>query len=165
MKTKKISRLQAVFFINQTQISIGILALPHLLMMKSGSSGWISILLTGLLVQLTFSLYMILFHRFPKMNLYEMLEEVFGTFGRQRAASAVYFIFYVSLHAHSFCIYTDLGYLGAPSDSELGHLLNADTRFCLYRPSPAECYRQVQLYLNAIFTADLSAAFIHAGKS
>lgn len=46
MKPKKISPLQGVFFINQTQISIGILALPHLLMMKSGSSGWISILLT-----------------------------------------------------------------------------------------------------------------------
>ncbi|MED1228899.1 GerAB/ArcD/ProY family transporter [Bacillus nakamurai] len=56
MKPKKISQLQAVCFILQTQISIGVLALPHLLIVKSGSSGWISILLTGVIVQLICSL-------------------------------------------------------------------------------------------------------------
>ncbi len=103
MKPKKISRLQGVFFINQTQISIGILALPHLLMMKSGSSGWISILLTGLLVQLTFSLYMILFHRFPKLNLYEMLEEVFGTLAGKGVQ--VLYIYISRFSARSFFLY------------------------------------------------------------
>lgn len=105
MKPKKISRLQGVFFINQTQISIGILALPHLLMMKSGSSGWISILLTGLLVQLTFSLYMILFHRFPKLNLYEMLEEVFGTLAG-KGVQVLYILYFAFLCTLILSVFT-----------------------------------------------------------
>ncbi|ATX84917.1 hypothetical protein CU084_18950 [Bacillus velezensis] len=105
MKPKKISRLQGVFFINQTQISIGILALPHLLMMRSGSSGWISILLTGLLVQLTFSLYMILFHRFPKLNLYEMLEEVFGTLAG-KGVQVLYILYFAFLCTLILSVFT-----------------------------------------------------------
>ena len=94
-----------MFFINQTQISIGILALPHLLMMKSGSSGWISILLTGLLVQLTFSLYMILFHRFPKLNLYEMLEEVFGTLAG-KGVQVLYILYFAFLCTLILSVFT-----------------------------------------------------------
>ncbi|MCY9195151.1 spore germination protein [Bacillus atrophaeus] len=80
MKNKNISQLQAVFFIIQTQISIGLLALPHMLMKRAGSDGWISILLSGVLIQVTISLYMILFFRFPKLTFYEMLEKMFGKY-------------------------------------------------------------------------------------
>lgn len=93
MKPKKISQLQAVCFILQTQISIGVMALPHLLLVKSGSSGWVSILLTGVIVQLTCSLYMVLFYRFPKKNLYEMFDAVFGKF-LSKGLQVLYIIYF-----------------------------------------------------------------------
>ncbi|MEH7724481.1 GerAB/ArcD/ProY family transporter, partial [Bacillus altitudinis] len=48
----KISPSQAVFFIIQSQIGVGILALPHLLMKDMGHDGWMAIILACFFIQI-----------------------------------------------------------------------------------------------------------------
>ncbi|MBR3379903.1 MAG: GerAB/ArcD/ProY family transporter, partial [Bacillus sp. (in: Bacteria)] len=48
----KISPPQAVFFIIQSQIGVGILALPHLLMNDMGHDGWMAIILACFFIQI-----------------------------------------------------------------------------------------------------------------
>jgi len=72
------SRFQLFGFILQTQIGIGVLAFPYELHKAAGVDGWISLLLTGGVIQLLLLAYVALCERFPKRNLFEFAPLLLG---------------------------------------------------------------------------------------
>ncbi|MDV2683230.1 GerAB/ArcD/ProY family transporter [Alkalihalophilus lindianensis] len=70
---------QLALFIIQTQVGVGVLSMPYSVFDAGAKTdGWISIILAGVLVQVMVFVFMLLAKRFPTLNLYEILEGVFG---------------------------------------------------------------------------------------
>ncbi|MEC4587298.1 endospore germination permease [Bacillus safensis] len=74
----KISPPQAVFFIIQSQIGVGILALPHLLMKDMGHDGWIAIILACFFIQIINTIFLYIIYKYPETSFFQALIEVFG---------------------------------------------------------------------------------------
>lgn len=73
-----ITKIQLVFLLFQTQIGIRVLELSYDLHKKVGISGWISVILTGIAVQLILTVMYFLCIRFPKESLYEFMVHIVG---------------------------------------------------------------------------------------
>ncbi|MGD6817214.1 GerAB/ArcD/ProY family transporter [Metabacillus sp. 84] len=76
----RVTVFQLYFFIIQTQIGVGILGLPFEVQMEAKGNAWISILLSGVLIQLILTLYWLLAKRYPNQNLYEYSPQLLGRF-------------------------------------------------------------------------------------
>lgn len=93
-QNNQITQGQALFFMIQTQIGIGVLSLPYTLQKDAGRDSWISILIAGLFVQLLLLLYYVLNRRFPKLTFPEISQKLLGKYAGG-AISALYSIFYL----------------------------------------------------------------------
>src|SRR5690625_7623896 len=74
-----ITTFQLIFLLIHFQIGVGVITLPYDVYMKAKSDAWISILLTGVIIQLIILLYVALIKRFQSSNLYDIVQILFGS--------------------------------------------------------------------------------------
>ncbi|PEL08105.1 GerAB/ArcD/ProY family transporter [Bacillus sp. AFS017336] len=75
-----ISKLQLYFFIIQSQIGIGLLALPNAVETTAKGDGWISTLIAGLAVQITIIIYWLLLRKYPNAIYTEITKKILGKY-------------------------------------------------------------------------------------
>lgn len=74
-----ISLLQFVLFTVQTQIGVGVLSIPYSVFVGGAhKDAWLSILISGCMIQLLIFLYWLLSDRFKNLMYYEIVTETFG---------------------------------------------------------------------------------------
>jgi len=74
----QMTKLQLVTFLIQTQIGVGFLSLPYGIHKFAKGDSWISLLLTGLGMEVLAIFYLILCNRFPKQHLFQILQSILG---------------------------------------------------------------------------------------
>ncbi|MBL0385412.1 GerAB/ArcD/ProY family transporter [Tumebacillus sp. ITR2] len=77
-KLRSLGFTEIIFLVQATQVGIGLFNLPRIVVEEAGHSGWISILMTGALVQLALWFIVLLTRRFPEHDLYGILNLVYG---------------------------------------------------------------------------------------
>lgn len=77
-KQNNYTLLQLVFFIIQTQIGVGVLGLPFNVYGVSKQDAWISILLSGVIIQVIITTLWILGRRFPSKTIFEYSKQLAG---------------------------------------------------------------------------------------
>ena len=80
MSPSKRTQTQLVFFIIQTQIGVGILGLPFNVFLHAKQDGWISVILSGCLVQVIITIVWLLSKRFPDQSLFQYTKVLTGKF-------------------------------------------------------------------------------------
>lgn len=75
---KEITQFQLIFLLIHSQVGVGVITLPFDVFMKAKGDGWISVLLTGALIQIMIFLFGALMVRFPSSNLYGIVQSLFG---------------------------------------------------------------------------------------
>ncbi|WP_273852396.1 GerAB/ArcD/ProY family transporter [Guptibacillus spartinae] len=78
--TNEINGSQLFFIIFQTQVGVGVLSLPYSLYAKAGADGWITLLITGVAIQLIIFMLYFLSQRFPTLTLYEYAPKIVGKY-------------------------------------------------------------------------------------
>ncbi|MBM7703604.1 GerAB/ArcD/ProY family transporter [Metabacillus iocasae] len=106
-KTTNISTNQLFFLILQTQIGIGILALPYNLFKTAKTDGWISIIIASMIVQLLIVCYWWLTRRFPKKTLFEINIAILGRF-IGNGLNIGYIIYYVLVSSVVTSLYVNV---------------------------------------------------------
>ncbi|KKD41229.1 endospore germination permease [Bacillus sp. FSL L8-0167] len=101
----KISPPQAVFFIIQSQIGVGILALPHLLMKDMGHDGWMAIILACFFIQIINTIFLYIIQKYPETSFFQALIEVFGKW-IGRTLVALYTVYFASVCIVVLAIFT-----------------------------------------------------------
>src|SRR5699024_5490375 len=76
----EISSFQLVFLLIHAQIGVGVITLPYDIFVKAGSDEWISVLITGIIVQIFIFIYGYLLRRFPDYSLFDICIHVLGKF-------------------------------------------------------------------------------------
>ncbi|MED4203906.1 GerAB/ArcD/ProY family transporter [Neobacillus mesonae] len=76
----QITKLQLITFIIQTQIGVAFLSLPFDTYKFAKGDSWISLLITGVVMQVLVFFYFILSNRFPKQDLFQILQSLLGRF-------------------------------------------------------------------------------------
>ena len=76
----EISSFQLVFLLIHAQIGVGVITLPYDIFVKAGSDAWISVLITGIIVQIFIFIYGYLLRRFPDYSLFDICIHVLGKF-------------------------------------------------------------------------------------
>ncbi|MCD5324817.1 MULTISPECIES: GerAB/ArcD/ProY family transporter [Pontibacillus] len=80
VENEMITRRQYFFFIIQTLIGVGVLTLPYNLHQVAKQDGWISLLISGVIIQLVLILMWALARRFPQQHLFEYIPSIVGKF-------------------------------------------------------------------------------------
>ncbi|MBH0228623.1 GerAB/ArcD/ProY family transporter [Halobacillus yeomjeoni] len=93
---KKISRRQFFFLIVQTQIGVGILALPYDLHIIAMQDGWISLLIAGVLLQIVLVALWLVAKAYPQKDFFQINLEVFTKWGG-RIISLIYVMYFISV--------------------------------------------------------------------
>ena len=75
---KTILPYQLFFLLIQTQIGVSVVSLPHDVFNTAKGDGWISVLLTGVVVQCIIFMYIFLIQRFPNSSWKQICETLFG---------------------------------------------------------------------------------------
>ncbi len=73
-----ITTFQLGFLLIHAQIGVGILSMPHDIFKMAEEDSWITILLTGMFIQIFILLYGALQNRFPNKNLFEIARTLLG---------------------------------------------------------------------------------------
>ncbi|MCM3626650.1 spore germination protein [Paenibacillus glycanilyticus] len=102
-----ITKNQLFFLIIKTQIGIGLLSLPSVIQHSAGGDAWISVLGSGLAIQLLILVYWHLCKRYPGMNLSEMTIVFFGSY-IGRSVNAIYYCFFVIIAGYACTLYVRL---------------------------------------------------------
>lgn len=90
---QSISAFQLFFLLIHIQVGVGVISLPYDIFSSAGRNSWISVVLTGLIIQLLIFLYSMLMKRFPSHNLYDIICIIFGKrFGK--GIAFLYFLLY-----------------------------------------------------------------------
>lgn len=74
----KITPFQLTFILIHAQVGVGVITLPYDLFLKAKGDAWISILITGAILQILLFLFWGLMNRFPSSNLFEIVQQLFG---------------------------------------------------------------------------------------
>lgn len=69
---------QTMFFVQSVQIGVGLFSLPRLVSEEAGHSGWIAILIAGLITQLSVLIIFVLARRFQGLDLYGIINRLLG---------------------------------------------------------------------------------------
>ncbi|MDQ0164355.1 spore germination protein (amino acid permease) [Bacillus horti] len=102
-----ITRWQFTFLILQTQIGIGILFLPYTVQKYAGGSAWISVLVSGGIVQLLLLLFYFLCVRYPRFTLVEIMKVVLGKY-IGGALGAIYSIYFLCIGGSVLLVFTNI---------------------------------------------------------
>lgn len=99
LPSNQISKSQLFFFLIHSQIGLTILSLPQILGKTAGHDGWISIILSGIYVQLLVLMFYFIIKQYPNLTFYDITVTVFGSFiGKSvNIIMVVYYVMY-SLH-------------------------------------------------------------------
>lgn len=73
-----ITAFQLFFVLLHVQVGVGIISLPYSVFNKANVNSWISILLTGIIIQVFILLFGKLMVRFPSQHLFEIIHTLFG---------------------------------------------------------------------------------------
>lgn len=73
-----ITTFQMIFLLIHAQIGVGILSMPHDIFKEAEQDSWMTILLTGMFIQVFILLYGALLNRFPNKNLFEIARILLG---------------------------------------------------------------------------------------
>lgn len=90
----EISAFQLVFLLIHVQIGVGIINLPYDIFLKANSDAWISILLSGMFIQLIILCYSFLIKRFPNYTIYDIHLTLLGKWIGSLII-IVYILFYI----------------------------------------------------------------------
>lgn len=97
MKAKNtITQNQFILMTIQSQIGVGVLSLPYKTFGAAKSDAWISVLLTGVLVQISILIIWALCRRFPSYTLFEFLNFLLGKV-LGSILTVVYIIYFISV--------------------------------------------------------------------
>ncbi|ATP41382.1 hypothetical protein CSE16_15675 [Solibacillus sp. R5-41] len=104
MNEKSISQKQLYFMVLQSQIGIGLLALPSNVFGHSKNDGWISVLLAGISIQILILLLWTLLNGFKGKSIFEISVIVFGKYVGKfiNILYTVYFLIVMALLAFLF---------------------------------------------------------------
>lgn len=80
MSPNKRTQTQLLFFIIQTQIGVGILGLPFNVFLHAKQDGWISVLISGFMVQVIITILWLLAKQFPDQSLFQYTKVLTGKF-------------------------------------------------------------------------------------
>lgn len=69
---------QAFFILIHAQIGLGIISMPYDVFLKARTDSWISVLLTGVFVQVIIMVFALIMQRYPEHTFQELLEALFG---------------------------------------------------------------------------------------
>ena len=78
LQMNQLSKSQFFFFTMHAQFGMAILTLPHILGLKAGHDGWLSIIICGLFVFALSLLYYVIVKRYPNKNFFDITIDVFG---------------------------------------------------------------------------------------
>lgn len=78
---RSLDRSELFFFLQTTQVAIGFLSLPRIVVEDAGHDGWMGIPIAGVVVQLSAWVMIRLLRRFGGHDLYEILRKLFGKWG------------------------------------------------------------------------------------
>ncbi|WP_179107314.1 GerAB/ArcD/ProY family transporter [Sediminibacillus massiliensis] len=94
----KISRRQFFFILVQTQIGVGILALPYDLHLEAGQDGWISLILSGIFIQFVILTIWLTLEAFPGCDLFQIFTKMFGKW-IGNLFNLIYYLYFVAVSA------------------------------------------------------------------
>ncbi|MCS0824838.1 spore germination protein [Cytobacillus firmus] len=106
MKTR-ISSFELFFVLLQTQIGVGLLSLPYETYKGVKHDGWISILISGFMVQITIFLIWTLCRRFPHNTIFDFSKMIVGRF-LGSVMNLGYIIYFLIVVSYVFLVFTDL---------------------------------------------------------
>lgn len=108
MKVKtRISSFELFFVLLQTQVGVGLLSLPFETYKGVKHDGWISILISGFLVQMTIFLIWSLCRRFPHNTLFDFSTIIVGKF-LGSVMNLGYIIYFLIVVSYVFMVFTDI---------------------------------------------------------
>ena len=83
---------QTLLIVQSTQVAIGLFSLPRLVVEAAEHSGWMAVLINGVLVLIALVIMVVLMRRFGNLSLYQIMREVLGRW--IGAAFGLIFAFY-----------------------------------------------------------------------
>lgn len=101
----KISGIQLFLILIHSQIGVGIITLVNEVHVKARSDSWISVIISGIAIQIVIIIFWSLVRRFPGKNLFEIIEIVLGKF-IGKIIVFFYCLFFISTGAILFAKYT-----------------------------------------------------------
>src|SRR5699024_3811644 len=75
-----ITNFQLFFLSIHMQVGVGVLSLPYDIFVKAKNNGWLSVIITGLIIQTILLLFHVLMSRFPEDNIFDISKKLFGKF-------------------------------------------------------------------------------------
>lgn len=103
----KITQRQLFFLIIHTQIGGGVFSLAFETHKIAGKDGWISVLISGVLIEILILLYFILLKKYPNMNIFEISIALFGKF-MGKAITLIYILFFIYTEIALVTLYSRL---------------------------------------------------------
>src|SRR5699024_4378001 len=68
------------FLLIHMQVGVGVLSLPYDIFVKAKNNSWISVLITGVIIQIILLLFHALMRRFPEDNIFDIFKKLLGNF-------------------------------------------------------------------------------------
>lgn len=78
IKKQSITPFKLFLILIHTQIGVGIVTLPYDIFMKTKESAWITVLVSGMIIQALIFLFAFIIKRYPSLNLLGIVREHFG---------------------------------------------------------------------------------------
>jgi spore germination protein (amino acid permease) len=75
---KEVTHFQLIFILIHSQVGVGFVTLPFDIFVKAKGDSWMSVLLTGMIIQIMIFLFGALMVRFPASHLYDIAQSLFG---------------------------------------------------------------------------------------
>lgn len=75
---KEITQFQLIFLLIHSQVGLSVITLPFNVFMEAKENSWISVLLSGVFIQIIIFLFGALMIRFPSNNLYGIVQSLLG---------------------------------------------------------------------------------------
>ncbi|MBT2668510.1 GerAB/ArcD/ProY family transporter [Bacillus sp. ISL-4] len=108
MKVKtRINHADLFFLLVQTMVGVGILSLPFQTYKTAAQDGWISVLLSGFMIQLIVLLMWLLCKRFPHLTLFDFSKLILGkTLGN--IINFLYIVYLLTIVSYVFIVIDDI---------------------------------------------------------
>lgn len=103
----KITQRQLFFLIIHVQIGGGILTLAFDIQEVAGKDGWISVLISGMFIQILLLIFFALLKRFPDLNIYEISIALLGRF-IGKTINMLYVLFFIFTNISLITLYGKL---------------------------------------------------------
>src|SRR5699024_7757795 len=95
-KKEGLSKFQLFLILIHAQIGLGIITLPHDVFMTSNKSAWITILISGFIIQVFILIFGYIIKKFPSYSLPELIEKLLGRIPG-KTLNVLYTIYFVLL--------------------------------------------------------------------